>query len=124
MGGCPLSTPERPARGHERVALAGQRVPPLGVVWSISDNGVLYVLVVLCSAVACDSSRSRVPPSSTMVTLLSLSFCNTQLEGWWTYEFCNGSRLVQRHISCDGENCWTVMLVADSTGGSRLDDGR
>ena len=23
-----------------------------------------------------------------------------------------------------GPNCWTVMLVADSTGGSRMDDGR
>jgi len=23
-----------------------------------------------------------------------------------------------------GARCWTVMLVADSTGGSRMDDGR
>jgi len=73
-------------------------------------TGVLYVLFVLCSAVACYPTRSRVPPSPTMTYLLSFSICTTQLEGWWTYEFCYGSRLVQRHIPRDGEDDTTYVL--------------
>ncbi|OSX79997.1 hypothetical protein BU14_0065s0002 [Porphyra umbilicalis] len=36
--------------------------------------------------------------------------CFLRLEGWWTYEFCYGSRLVQRHIPRDGEDDTTYVL--------------
>lgn len=45
---------------------------------------------------------------SSFFFLILLSACwllywPTQLEGWWTYEFCYGSSVIQRHIPRDGE---------------------
>lgn len=49
----------------------------------------------------------------------------TQLEGWWTYEFCYGSSVIQRHIPRDGEeeSAYTLGLAQPPSRGGRGSSG-
>ncbi|GAB0493574.1 hypothetical protein MMPV_004859 [Pyropia vietnamensis] len=60
-------------------------------------------------AVAAAARRARAASRGALFdgieTLLSAyeGLCFLRLEGWWTYEFCYGSSVIQRHIPRDGE---------------------